>query len=169
MTLVGASLGGAIALDFAHEFPEAVKQLVLIDAQGFIDGSGPGASLPGPLARLGVQVLGSKVSSLWLSLSSGCSMMNCPERRSDISLEHCSMRLHTVAFVCYMLQYMYGISRRWYVCEPLMLPTRSHSLPMIDVITQQYDSTSSGTFFQASELYSSARSFRTNSRTFTFA
>lgn len=68
MTLVGASLGGAIAIDFAHEFPEAVKRLVLIDAQGFIDGSGPGASLPGPLARLGVQVLGSKVRSLWLPL-----------------------------------------------------------------------------------------------------
>lgn len=61
MTLVGASLGGAIALDFAHEFPGAVKKLVLIDAQGFIDGSGPGASLPGPLAKLGISVLGSKV------------------------------------------------------------------------------------------------------------
>ncbi|CAM9837502.1 unnamed protein product, partial [Sphacelaria rigidula] len=36
MTLVGASLGGAIALDFAHEYPEAVRRLVLIDAQGFI-------------------------------------------------------------------------------------------------------------------------------------
>eukprot|EP00903_Cladosiphon_okamuranus_P010652 g10072.t2 len=60
MVLVGASLGGAIAIDFAHEFPEAVKKLVLIDAQGFIDGSGPGASLPGPLAKLGISVLGSK-------------------------------------------------------------------------------------------------------------
>lgn len=62
MVLVGASLGGAIALDFAHEFPEAVKKLVLIDAQGFIDGSGPGASLPPPLAKLGISVLGSTVS-----------------------------------------------------------------------------------------------------------
>lgn len=61
MTLVGASLGGAIALDFAFEFPEAIERLVLIDAQGFIDGSGPGASLPGPLAKLGISVLGSKV------------------------------------------------------------------------------------------------------------
>lgn len=61
MTLVGASLGGAIALDFAHEFPEAVKRLVLIDAQAFVDGSGPGALLPVPLAKLGISVLGSKV------------------------------------------------------------------------------------------------------------
>lgn len=64
MVLVGASLGGAIAIDFAHEFPEAVKKLVLIDAQGFIDGSGPGASLPGPLAKFGISVLGSKVGSV---------------------------------------------------------------------------------------------------------
>lgn len=68
MVLVGASLGGAIALDFAHEFPEAVKKLVLIDAQGFIDGSGPGASLPGPLAKLGISVLGSKVKTGSLGL-----------------------------------------------------------------------------------------------------
>ena len=64
MVLVGASLGGAIAIDFAHEFPQAVKKLVLIDAQGFIDGSGPGASLPGPLAKFGISVLGSKVRSV---------------------------------------------------------------------------------------------------------
>lgn len=68
MVLVGASLGGAIALDFAHEFPEAVKKLVLIDAQGFIDGSGPGASLPGPLAKLGISVLGSTVSGGFVCL-----------------------------------------------------------------------------------------------------
>lgn len=70
MVLVGASLGGAIALDFAYEFPEAVKKLVLIDAQGFIDGSGPGASLPGPIAKLGISVLGSKVRG---GHPSGCS------------------------------------------------------------------------------------------------
>ena len=33
MVLVGASLGGAIALDFAAAFPEAVEKMVLIDAQ----------------------------------------------------------------------------------------------------------------------------------------
>jgi len=33
MVLVGASLGGAAAVDFAHTYPEAVKKLVLIDAQ----------------------------------------------------------------------------------------------------------------------------------------
>lgn len=71
VTLVGASLGGAIALDFAYEYPDAVRRLVLIDAQGFIDGSGPGASLPGPLARLGISVLGSKVRNSCLVAMKG--------------------------------------------------------------------------------------------------
>lgn len=57
MVLVGASLGGAVAIDFAHEYPEAVSKIVLIDAQGFIDGIGPMASLPRPFAMLGVSVL----------------------------------------------------------------------------------------------------------------
>eukprot|EP00624_Nannochloropsis_granulata_P002202 evm.model.NODE_21189_length_12066_cov_21.074921.2 len=33
MVLVGASLGGAAAVDFAYTYPEAVEKLVLIDAQ----------------------------------------------------------------------------------------------------------------------------------------
>lgn len=57
MVLVGGSLGGAIALDFALEYPQAVEKIVLIDAQGFIDGIGPMASLPRPLAAAGVWVL----------------------------------------------------------------------------------------------------------------
>jgi pimeloyl-ACP methyl ester carboxylesterase len=40
MVLAGASLGGAIAIDFAYEYPEAVERLVLIDGQAYIDGSG---------------------------------------------------------------------------------------------------------------------------------
>ncbi|NJM95048.1 MAG: alpha/beta fold hydrolase [Acaryochloridaceae cyanobacterium CSU_5_19] len=35
VTLVGASMGGAAALDFALTYPEAVAQLVLIDSSGF--------------------------------------------------------------------------------------------------------------------------------------
>lgn len=37
--------------------PQAVSKLVLIDAQGFIDGIGPMSSLPRPLAVAGVSVL----------------------------------------------------------------------------------------------------------------
>ncbi|KAG2491423.1 hypothetical protein HYH03_010211 [Edaphochlamys debaryana] len=57
VVLVGASLGGAKALDFAHTYPELVSKLVLIDAQGFIDGIGPMATAPRFLLNLGVSVL----------------------------------------------------------------------------------------------------------------
>lgn len=49
--LAGASLGGAIAINMAASVcPELVSHLVLIDAQGFIDGKGP-STLPDVFAR----------------------------------------------------------------------------------------------------------------------
>jgi len=56
VVLCGASLGGATAIDIAVAFPHRVSQLVLIDAQGFIDGNGAGMLFP-PLDRLGVALL----------------------------------------------------------------------------------------------------------------
>ena len=56
VTLVGTSLGGAVALDFALAHPEAVERLVLLSPQCFTDGIGPMASLPDFAARLGVRV-----------------------------------------------------------------------------------------------------------------
>ncbi|MEB3292857.1 MAG: alpha/beta hydrolase [Synechococcales bacterium] len=38
MTLVGASMGGAAAIDFCLTYPETVAQLVLLDAAGFAKG-----------------------------------------------------------------------------------------------------------------------------------
>lgn len=55
MVLGGASLGGGIAMDFAVAHPQAVEKMVLINAQGFIDG----APKVGPLGFLGIKVLGS--------------------------------------------------------------------------------------------------------------
>lgn len=57
MVLCGASLGGAAAIDFATNHPEAVEKLVLIDAQGFIEGLGPMGALPRPVAKMGVNIL----------------------------------------------------------------------------------------------------------------
>ncbi len=52
----GASLGGAASIVFSAGNP-LVKGMVLIDAQGFVDGVGPMAQLPKVLAQAGVKVL----------------------------------------------------------------------------------------------------------------
>eukprot|EP01036_Dinobryon_divergens_P033680 gene33680-43530_t len=58
--LVGASLGGAIAINLATDVcPEMVDKMVLLDGQGFIDGKGP-STLPDLFAKFGVAVLKSK-------------------------------------------------------------------------------------------------------------
>lgn len=54
--IAGASLGGAAAIETAAKNP-ACQGLILVDAQGFVDGVGMMASLPTPLAKLGVGVL----------------------------------------------------------------------------------------------------------------
>ncbi len=59
MVLLGTSLGGAIAVDFALAHPEAVAALVLSSPQCYTDGIGPMAALPRALARLGVAVCAS--------------------------------------------------------------------------------------------------------------
>lgn len=49
--LIGASLGGGIAINLAAEIcPDLVKCVVLLDAQGFIDGQGP-SNLPRFVAK----------------------------------------------------------------------------------------------------------------------
>jgi pimeloyl-ACP methyl ester carboxylesterase len=55
--LVGASIGGASAITLAAEKQSNLAGLVLIDAQGFIDGIGPMAIMPRPIAKLGVELL----------------------------------------------------------------------------------------------------------------
>ena len=61
----GASLGGAAAIEVAA-INEKCQGLVLLDAQGFVDGIGPMASLPTPLAKLGVGVLSKFVAKVIL-------------------------------------------------------------------------------------------------------
>ncbi|UBF30495.1 alpha/beta hydrolase (plasmid) [Kovacikia minuta CCNUW1] len=57
VTLVGASLGGAVAIDFALHHPNWVRSLVLIDSVGFSGGFPIGQFLPNSLIDLGVDWL----------------------------------------------------------------------------------------------------------------
>lgn len=54
--LAGSSLGGAAAIEVAS-ISKFCKGLVLIDAQGFVDGIGPMAAMPKPIAKLGAGAL----------------------------------------------------------------------------------------------------------------
>lgn len=56
MLILGVSLGAAVLIDFAAIYPAAIGKAMLVDPQGFIDGTPP---VPSPLARLGIGVLGS--------------------------------------------------------------------------------------------------------------
>jgi pimeloyl-ACP methyl ester carboxylesterase len=55
--LVGASLGGAVAIDFALHYPDWVRSLVLIDSVGFSGSFPVGQFLPHPLIELGADWL----------------------------------------------------------------------------------------------------------------
>lgn len=55
--LVGASMGGAAAIDFTLTHPEAVKKLVLIDSAGFAAGSAMGKFMFPPLGYLATEFL----------------------------------------------------------------------------------------------------------------
>jgi pimeloyl-ACP methyl ester carboxylesterase len=55
--LVGASLGGAVAIDFALNYPNWVRSLVLIDSVGFSGSFPVGQFLPHPLIEWGANWL----------------------------------------------------------------------------------------------------------------
>jgi pimeloyl-ACP methyl ester carboxylesterase len=57
IVLVGASMGGAAAIDFALTYPEVVQQLVLIDSAGFAVGPAMGNLMIPPLGYLAASFL----------------------------------------------------------------------------------------------------------------
>lgn len=57
VVLVGASMGGAAAIDFALSYPEAVAKLVLMDSAGFAAGPAIGKFLIPPLGYLATEFL----------------------------------------------------------------------------------------------------------------
>ncbi|KAJ1472149.1 Alpha/Beta hydrolase protein [Baffinella frigidus] len=56
VTLLGASLGGSVAIDLAIHHPELVQDLILVDAQAYIDGAAMEGN-PRFMKSLGVKVL----------------------------------------------------------------------------------------------------------------
>ncbi|CAI0463119.1 unnamed protein product [Linum tenue] len=66
--LVGPSLGAAIAIDFAVQYPEAVEKLVLIDASVYVEGTGSMATLPKAVAYAGVSLLKSVMLRLFVNV-----------------------------------------------------------------------------------------------------
>lgn len=57
VTLLGASLGGAVAIDFALHHPDCVERLILIDSVGFSGSFPVGKWLPWPLLDWGADWL----------------------------------------------------------------------------------------------------------------
>ncbi len=57
MILVGASMGGAAAIDFALSYPDAVKKLILIGSAGMRKGTAAGKFLISPLDRMATDFL----------------------------------------------------------------------------------------------------------------
>ncbi|MCM1982554.1 alpha/beta hydrolase [Lyngbya confervoides] len=57
MILVGASMGGAAAMDFALSYPDRVQQLVLLDPAGWQSGGSQGRLLIPPLGYLATSFL----------------------------------------------------------------------------------------------------------------
>ena len=62
VVLVGASMGGGVAIDFATSYPDRVMKLVLIDAVGFAASSGPGRLMVPPLDKWATDFL----RSVWV-------------------------------------------------------------------------------------------------------
>jgi pimeloyl-ACP methyl ester carboxylesterase len=92
--------------------------MVLIDAQGFVDGVGPMASLPTPLAKLGIQVLKS------LPLRNSANQMSYFDRESfatDDALKigrlHCLRPGWENAMLNYMLSGGFSPSKKVSQCE----------------------------------------------------
>eukprot|EP01031_Cornospumella_fuschlensis_P031348 gene31348-37886_t len=89
--LIGASLGGGIAINLATEIcPDLVKGVVLLDAQGFIDGQGP-SNLPRFVAKWGINVLKSRPLRSYANQISYVDKSFASEQAYLIGRLHCNM------------------------------------------------------------------------------
>ncbi|KAK6133762.1 hypothetical protein DH2020_032473 [Rehmannia glutinosa] len=111
MTLVGPSLGAAVAIDFAVNYPEAVGKLVLIDASVYAEGTGNLAKLPKLMAYAGVYLLKSLPLRLYAtSLAfNGLPWDTCLDW-TNIGRLHCSLPWWADATVDFMISGGYNVS-----------------------------------------------------------
>ncbi|OMO71994.1 Alpha/beta hydrolase-1 [Corchorus olitorius] len=113
MTLVGPSLGAAVAIDFAVKYPEAVENLILIDASVYAEGTGNLAKLPRAAAYAGVAILKSVPLRVYtnflvfkvISFSTSLDWMN-------IGRLHCLYPWWEDATVNFMISGGYNVSRQ---------------------------------------------------------
>ncbi|KAG8383038.1 hypothetical protein BUALT_Bualt05G0142900 [Buddleja alternifolia] len=111
MTLVGPSLGAAVAIDFIINYPEAVDKLILIDASVYAEGTGNLAKLPKLVAYAGVSLLKSTPLRLYAtSLAfNGLSWNTCLDWM-NIGRLHCHLPWWDDATVDFMIAGGYDVS-----------------------------------------------------------
>ncbi|KAL3636209.1 hypothetical protein CASFOL_020756 [Castilleja foliolosa] len=111
MILVGPSLGAAVAIDFAVNYPEAVDKLILIDASVYAEGTGDLANLPKLMAYAGVYLLRSLPLRLYAtSLAfNGLAWDTCLDW-TNIGRLHCYLPWWADATVNFMISGGYNVS-----------------------------------------------------------
>ncbi|KAL2233507.1 uncharacterized protein LOC105156493 [Sesamum indicum] len=111
MTLVGPSLGAAVAIDFVIQYPEAVDKLILIDASVYAEGTGNLAKLPKLVAYAGVNLLKSLPLRLYAtSLAfNSLSWSTCFDW-ANIGRLHCLLPWWEDATVDFMISGGYNVS-----------------------------------------------------------
>ncbi len=119
-TLVGHSLGGGIAMQFAYQFPEATERLVLVSAAGSVRRSVPSCAPPRSRARTGSSPLrldlGASRDRRWRAAwrPSGCGRTpTSPRSRADTRRSPTEI----------------GAPRSWPPCAPWSAPGASASTP----------------------------------------
>nr|GLL18744.1 uncharacterized protein LOC109180445 [Ipomoea trifida] len=110
MILVGPSLGAAVAIDFAVNFPEAVHKLVLINASVYGEGTGFMTKLPKMVAYGGVSLLKSVPLRIYAKLQcfDGLSLSTTLDW-TNVGRLHCLLPWWEDAMVNFMLSGGYNV------------------------------------------------------------
>ncbi|GFP90406.1 uncharacterized hydrolase yugf [Phtheirospermum japonicum] len=111
MTLVGPSLGAAVAIDFAVNFPEAVDKLILINANVYAEGTGVMTRLP-KMVAYGMASLLKSMPIRWyakLLVFDGISVSRLLDY-TDVGRLHCLLPWWEDATVNFMLSGGYNVT-----------------------------------------------------------